>query len=446
MKRALLLLLLAQLVAWPAQGRELQLMYEGSDAESGRVRFLGAGEVFDIQSLHEVSFALEYDPDRFEITEITPGGFLLRNTPDSLQIIHETGRVRVFAGFDEPAPITGIDWGDVLFGVSSTLVDELYDGEKLRIRLVGFDPGAPPIWIDDPQNPDDIKVIAGDRVIVGDSGITCLAGDALGDGELDAGDAGAVLRIAAGLVEAPDVHVRCGSDFNRDGYIQAGDGVLILRRAAGFDAVNRRVAVGPGIFITPTANGARVRVTGADFAHGATLRLRTVGGLALRDIETTSTGLTARRVDEAEAVLALADATPLTDDVLEFDIEVEGVGRLVVEQLSLFGADGAAWFDQPDPLSLELSGAAPMPRVALLASPNPFNPSTTFWMELPREGRVTLELFDMRGRRVAMLLDELRPAGRSDHRFDAGPMPSGVYFARMSSVSGTTVTRVTLLK
>jgi hypothetical protein len=408
--------------------------------------YTGAGADRDVSTLQELEFALEYDPDLIEITELVPAWVLADNPPDRLQIDYLPGRVEVSLGYDEPLALGPHDSTTRgLFSVSRNLPGELYAGERVAVRTVGLDPGVPPSWIDDVGNPDDIKIFVQDLVILGD-GLTCLAGDALGDGEVDAGDSGTVLRIVTGLIESPEASVRCGADFNGDGYIYAGDGVLILRRAAGFDDSVPRIAPVPEVELTESGSGARVRVSGAGFAHGATLRVRSVGALGLRAVEANVSGLDASRVQGDEAVLALADIVPLTLDVLEFEVSVEGVGRLVVEQLSLYGADGDAFFEQGEPLVLDLSGPPVVAGLALSSSPNPFNPSTTFWMDLPREGRVMLELYDMRGRRLATLLDEVRPAGRSPFSFDAKSMSSGVYFARLKSAAGVAVRRITLLK
>lgn len=43
--------------------------------------------------------------------------------------------------------------------------------------------------------------------------------------------------------------------------------------------------------------------------------------------------------------------------------------------------------------------------------PNPFNPSTTISYAVAREGRVRIEIFDLRGQKIATLLDEVTPAG-----------------------------------
>lgn len=62
--------------------------------------------------------------------------------------------------------------------------------------------------------------------------------------------------------------------------------------------------------------------------------------------------------------------------------------------------------------------------------PNPFNPSTSIQFELPRPGHVRIEVMNVAGECVAVLLDEFRPAGAHLIRWDARQHPSGVYFCR----------------
>ena len=66
--------------------------------------------------------------------------------------------------------------------------------------------------------------------------------------------------------------------------------------------------------------------------------------------------------------------------------------------------------------------------------PNPFNPSTTLTFTLGSPTPVTVEVFDVLGRRVAVLLDgTLLEAGEHRITFDAAGLPAGVYFARMTA-------------
>jgi hypothetical protein len=65
--------------------------------------------------------------------------------------------------------------------------------------------------------------------------------------------------------------------------------------------------------------------------------------------------------------------------------------------------------------------------------PNPFNPQTAIAFDLPKAGRVHLEIFDLLGRKVATLLDEQRSAGSHTVAFDAASLASGVYLYRLSA-------------
>ena len=78
--------------------------------------------------------------------------------------------------------------------------------------------------------------------------------------------------------------------------------------------------------------------------------------------------------------------------------------------------------------------------------PNPFNPSTAISYKLPRAGEVTLEVFNMTGRRIAVLANEFQTAGSYNYDFDASNLSSGVYMYRLQ-FSGSTLTRkMTLIK
>jgi hypothetical protein len=81
--------------------------------------------------------------------------------------------------------------------------------------------------------------------------------------------------------------------------------------------------------------------------------------------------------------------------------------------------------------------------------PNPFNPSTTIRFSLPRDTRVVVSVFAVNGAEVARLIDEKRPAGLHEVRWDgrdaAGrALASGVYFYRLEA-AGRVLTRKLVL-
>ncbi|HUI28941.1 MAG TPA: T9SS type A sorting domain-containing protein [Candidatus Acidoferrales bacterium] len=65
--------------------------------------------------------------------------------------------------------------------------------------------------------------------------------------------------------------------------------------------------------------------------------------------------------------------------------------------------------------------------------PNPFNPSTKISYGLPKSSFVTLKIYDVLGREVKTLVDERETAGDHAVTFNAGNLPSGVYFYRMTA-------------
>ncbi len=68
--------------------------------------------------------------------------------------------------------------------------------------------------------------------------------------------------------------------------------------------------------------------------------------------------------------------------------------------------------------------------------PNPFNPSTVISFVLTARGNVTLEVFDMLGRRVQTLVDQAMDAGSHSVKFEAVHLASGIYTACLTT-SGT---------
>lgn len=60
--------------------------------------------------------------------------------------------------------------------------------------------------------------------------------------------------------------------------------------------------------------------------------------------------------------------------------------------------------------------------------PNPFNPATTIKFNTATEGFVTLKVYDIMGRETALLINEHKPAGQYEAKFDALNIPSGIYY------------------
>ncbi len=78
--------------------------------------------------------------------------------------------------------------------------------------------------------------------------------------------------------------------------------------------------------------------------------------------------------------------------------------------------------------------------------PNPFNPSTTLSYSLPEKSHVRLSAFDLLGREVAELVNEVQNAGTYRVAFDASRLPSGTYLYRITAGDFTSVRKMTFVK
>jgi hypothetical protein len=83
--------------------------------------------------------------------------------------------------------------------------------------------------------------------------------------------------------------------------------------------------------------------------------------------------------------------------------------------------------------------------------PNPFNPTTTFRYGMPKEGHVTLKIYNLTGQEVRTLVDDFQSAGlRSvtwDGKNDLGQsVPSGVYMYRLVAGDFVQIRKMSLVK
>ncbi len=78
--------------------------------------------------------------------------------------------------------------------------------------------------------------------------------------------------------------------------------------------------------------------------------------------------------------------------------------------------------------------------------PNPFNPSTTIEFALPSSGQVSLAIYNTQGQLVETLLNQNLTAGVHTVRWEAGNLPSGVYFYRIETAKFTQTKKLMLLK
>ena len=78
--------------------------------------------------------------------------------------------------------------------------------------------------------------------------------------------------------------------------------------------------------------------------------------------------------------------------------------------------------------------------------PNPFNPETAISYQLSAVSNVKLRVYDLLGRVVATIVDEMLPAGRYTVKWNAGRAASGVYLLRLSAGDFHATRKIVLMR
>ncbi|MBN2102726.1 T9SS type A sorting domain-containing protein [bacterium] len=78
--------------------------------------------------------------------------------------------------------------------------------------------------------------------------------------------------------------------------------------------------------------------------------------------------------------------------------------------------------------------------------PNPFNPSTAISYTIPKTAQVCLAVYDIRGREVATLVNEIQGEGFYRVRFNGQGFPGGIYVCKLSMDSKTSTRKMMMMK
>ncbi len=78
--------------------------------------------------------------------------------------------------------------------------------------------------------------------------------------------------------------------------------------------------------------------------------------------------------------------------------------------------------------------------------PNPFNPTTVISYAIPKDGFITLKIYNMLGQEVANLYQGFQKAGSYHANFDASKLASGMYLYKLQTNNFTETKKMLLLK
>lgn len=137
--------------------------------------------------------------------------------------------------------------------------------------------------------------------------------------------------------------------------------------------------------------------------------------------------------------LAIDNGTNLPDAPLsDFDNCLRNAGQIDIGAYE-FGACEAVGI-------LEKSSKNIYPYYLTQNYPNPFNPVTKINYSVPQTNFVMIKVYDVLGKEVATLVNEEKSAGTYFVKFNAGDLPTGVYFYRMVSGSFLSTKKFVLLR
>jgi CSLREA domain-containing protein len=110
------------------------------------------------------------------------------------------------------------------------------------------------------------------------------------------------------------------------------------------------------------------------------------------------------------------------------------------------GVFDSAALNIPSLTGLEENGELPTSWELYPVFPNPFNPVTSVLIDVPEPGEVHVQVFDMLGRRVRVLIGGHLDRGRHRLVFDAHDLPSGIYVVQAAAAGFRKATTAVMLK
>lgn len=130
-----------------------------------------------------------------------------------------------------------------------------------------------------------------------------------------------------------------------------------------------------------------------------------------------------------------------------YAVDVDGDGDMDVLSTSTFD-DKIAWYENLLIVGIVNNDLPIVPDKLLLYNnyPNPYNPSTTIKYQIPEMSFIKLKVYDVLGNGIATLVNEEKPAGSYEVKFDATGLPSGIYLYSLRTGNNFSVKKMILLK
>lgn len=123
----------------------------------------------------------------------------------------------------------------------------------------------------------------------------------------------------------------------------------------------------------------------------------------------------------------------------DFNINSTSINKAAFTNEFILLADENNYFVIPNEITTSVEDVIPNEITYNLEQnyPNPFNPSTSIEYSLNSNEHVSLKVYNVLGKEVAILVNEEKSPGVYEVQFNAGKLSSGVYFYKLSTASGS---------
>lgn len=151
-------------------------------------------------------------------------------------------------------------------------------------------------------------------------------------------------------------------------------------------------------------------------------------------------------VEIAVAFFGINDTLDVIDEV--WNADEERFDRTVRERVAVEERPMMRIFEIDADFSVAIGDPTLVPGSFVLEQnyPNPFNPVTNIVFEVPHQSEITIAVYDVTGRRVAMLMEGVVQPGRHEVAFDGSRLSSGTYLIRMDTPQGRLTRKAVLIK
>lgn len=243
--------------------------------------------------------------------------------------------------------------------------------------------------------------------------------DPNGDGVLNVVDIVITVAVILGNDNWSDPCSEINADINNDGTLNVVDVVQMVQLVLGgrvIDATSAKVIkTENSVFLKSDGFVGAVQMT---LMHDSAFNLNITDDSMVSDYNTSGNSTTLIIVSPGDEELFT------TDNVFEIvDIIVANSNNIIDVSLVT-----------PDTFGLSS------------AYPNPFNPLTSFALNLPDDSYVSVIVYNLKGQAVATIADGYMTANVYNFSWNASNIPSGAYFIRAESDYGNAVQKVMFLK